>query len=545
MYEKSKYKPTARSIGLIRSSSSPFADAVSSFVSAIGVQVVELAVPDEIDANQLEEQIDNVASACGAVVIALESEVVQDGLGTHNSQRSAQPSPALFTLHAFAAGKFPASHIIVVTQHNDPIQWTTKPCVVCELGNDTASTKLLTRALTHANIVFDSKKAAELDIQTFEHPAEWWQRDLAGSADSEIPSFTEFLVDSMFNRSVTQTQLHDEARRQIRSRQPLDLKYHYVGWRAAKAWADLTRDNDYGHQQHIKLIMKRLSAIIQKIDSSYTYHYVSLGPGGGDTDAEILRVLGRKLTIRSLFLVDVSIELLQIAADVIISRVLEPRLLKPSPRVRAMLADFEDSLKNLAPILNLPEVRNIFTLLGFTIGNGDESVILRSVSEGTRAGDYVLFDARLHTHGVISDDFDLSDDARDALVAPYDTASLRAFAFAPVEEASDFFVRVNDDGIDIALTPRWHGHGFSSAVPDAINVYVTSRDLFRNEAFLRHMNMSKASAGGDDLRLATLTFYNLQSLVDWIDHSGTFKVLLAEQVNGSGLILMERLGEGG
>lgn len=118
-------------------------------------------------------------------------------------------------------------------------------------------------------------------------------------------------------------------------------------------------------------------------------------------------------------------------------------------------------MSKLNPILASPEVRNLYTLLGFTLGNSSELALMQSLSAGTRPGDYVLFDVRLHRYGVVDQrTFDVSDEGREALVAPYDTEALAAFAFSPVEEASDYAVRLEDESISIRLTPHW-GSGFT------------------------------------------------------------------------------------
>ncbi len=211
-----------------------------------------------------------------------------------------------------------------------------------------------------------------------------------------------------------------------------------------------------------------------------------------------------------------------------------------------MLSDFEDNLSKLSPILMARDIRTLFTLLGFTIGNGSEMDVLKSLSNGTRTGDYVLVDVRLHSQGELSSDFSLTQHDREQLIAPYDTEILRAFAFSPVEEASDYAVRLDDPAIKVDLIPRW-GHGYTTAVPSAINVYVECSGLYENERFRESMEISApprrsrhAKNQAEVLRLATLTFYHLDSLVQWIESAGEFRVVWQKAFHGSGLILLER-----
>lgn len=218
-------------------------------------------------------------------------------------------------------------------------------------------------------------------------------------------------------------------------------------------------------------------------------------------------------------------------------------MLDPAPRVRAMLADFEDNLSKLSPVLMARDTRTLFTLLGFTIGNGSEMAVLQSLSSGTRLGDYVLVDVRLHAHGELPPDFSLTDDEHAALIEPYDSDTLREFAFSPVEEASDYAVRLDDPGIKVDLVPRW-GHGYTTAVPSAINVYVECSGIYENDRFRQSLDITAPRRGTppqpEVLKLATLTFYDLPSLVKWIEEAGEFTVKWQRQFDRSGLILLER-----
>ncbi len=524
-----------RQVGLVRREESKFGDALAAFVQDVGLGLTEVILRDS--AASLHEELDDVVQASGSVIVALEGGVLHEDLGTAGVPRTAQPSHHLMLAFGYLTGAIRGDQLVVVKQQSDPVAWPEDLGPIINLADDAKSASRLVQALIGAGVIIEAVKANP-GPRTFQFPAEWWRRDFQGSHAGETPSFTEFLVDSVFNRSITQTQLNDQAREIIKDRKPLELKYHYVGWRAAKAWTGLTKDGKYAHRAHVKHIVQNLAEIVESMDVDSPCHYISLGPGGGETDSEILPVLGALMPVRSIFLVDVSIELLQIAADEIIRGVLDPPKLRPSPRVRAMLADFEANLKNLAPIINADGTTNVFTLLGFTIGNGAEQQILKSMSEGTRDGDYVLFDVRLHTHGTLPKDFRLSESQEAELVAPYDSQALREFGFAPVEEAADYVVRASDGSIDIRLKPEWH-HKFGSPVPNAINVYVQCYGLYKHEPFRKRLKIGK---GAEDapITLITLTFYDLPSLVDYIATSGDFRVCWSKGLNGSGVLLLER-----
>jgi hypothetical protein len=540
-----KYTNLTRHVALLSHGESRFADSVRSFITGLGLQVDEIPSSQLEDLSSIAEHVGTLSQNCGSAVLILESSVIQERFGGLGSGRTAELSRSTIALLSHAIRDFGPDRLVLVKQKRDPLQIDLRGIDVQSLSDDKGSAKSLRRAMQDAGAAIEARRLAIRKGHDFDFPEEWWAQELDGSGtrSDDMPSFTEFLVDSVFNRELTQTKLKDETRQQIRAREALDLKYHYVGWKAAKIWSELTVDQSYAHKPHIRQIVKAAPDFLAHINTDSPYNYVSLGPGGGDTDAELLEALAGSLDVSSLFLVDVSIELLQIAANQIITQVLERQILKPPPRVRAVLADFEDNLSKLAPILMAGEVRNLITLLGFTIGNGSEMKTLDSLSRGTRSGDYVLIDARLHPHGQLGADFVLTADQQDALLAPYDTETLRAFAFSPVEEACDYAVRLSDPTVDVKLHPHWGGHGFKSTVPSAINVHVEASGIYENAEFRSNMKIVRPRRSQDPevLQLATLTFYDLHSLVEWIEASGGFKVVWQRDLNGAALILLERI----
>jgi hypothetical protein len=530
-----------RQVGLLCDSESLFADSVRSFLESLGLAVAEIR-SEESGKSGVNRSVAALSQTAASAVLALESSVIQEGFRGGSLDRFATLSGEMRELHAYGLEHFGPDRLIAVKQADDPLRWPSDTYKTLSLSNDKGSAKAFLESLRALGATIEGRWFGSVRAHEFAFLHDWWSQVHTGDGGrSEVPSFTEFLVDSAFNREVTQTKLAGEARNQIRAQEPLDLKYHYVGWKSAQRWLDLTKEPSYGHVPHSTEIARRIPAIVRHIDLSRPCNYISLGTGLGDIDVAVLLELARsKAEIEALFLVDVSIELLQITATVIIDRVLTPRVFGRTPRVRAMLADFEDSVSKLTPILASPGVLNLYTLLGFTIGNSSEQKLLQSLSTGTRPGDFVLFDVRLHRHGVLDKRFVLSEDDRRELVAPYDTQALRAFAFSPVEEASDYAVRLDDESIDFRLTAHW-GSGYVTSVPSAINVYVECVGLYEHEAFLAQMGMTRTSR--DALRLATLTFYDMESLTRWIEASGEFGVVWTDEVADAGLILIERRPE--
>ena len=320
----SSYGNVRRRIALIHASGSEFAASVGVFIEGLGLQVAEVAASVDGDLAAPHSRVEHAASSCHVAVFVLESAVIQEAFSGPVTGRTAELAPSLLFLLASTASVFSPDRIIFARQDEDPLRFDPGASVECRLADDSASAKALRKALKGAGAVIEARRLFTRGGHDFSYPQEWWAQELDGTSTGavDVPSFTEFLVDSVFNRELTQTKLKDEARRQIRARQPLDLKYHYVGWKAAKIWDELTTEEHYGHQAHIRQILAAAPELVEVIDMAAPINYVSLGPGGGDTDAEVLKALVGRVSIASLFLVDVSIELLQIAADQIISEVL-------------------------------------------------------------------------------------------------------------------------------------------------------------------------------------------------------------------------------
>ncbi|MDQ3725448.1 MAG: hypothetical protein M3335_06120, partial [Actinomycetota bacterium] len=196
--------------------------------------------------------------------------MIQENFSGPASGRTAELPAGSVSLLAYALSTFSASQLLLVKQDEDPLRLDIDGLSLHRLNNDGAAAKSLRKALKRAGAVIEGQRLLMRPAHQFESPQEWWAQELDGDASTgavDVPSFTEFLVDSVFNRELTQTKLKDEARKQIRAREPLDLKYHYVGWKAAKIWADLTSDDNYGHRAHIRQILNAAPDFLKHIDT--------------------------------------------------------------------------------------------------------------------------------------------------------------------------------------------------------------------------------------------------------------------------------------
>ena len=521
---------------------SAFVEALIEFLKELGLSAFPHAIRSSAAVRDLGRLVAASTNPAHVAVFAIESEspTGDDGPGSVPYR----VSPAMVAAVELCAAELEAHQCLPVAQLGDPIDGGALSLEVLPLSNQSESRTALKHALSEAGCTIAGELLADdRPLVEFEFPSEWW----GTNGDVATPSFTEFLVDSAFNRELTQMKLQEKAMAKVRNADELDLKYHYVGWKMAENWNALTDDVTYAHANHRSELAGRLEKMTAFLPKGATLRYISLGPGDGKTDVELLPVLSRRLDITSCFFVDVSIELLQVSTNRVITDLIETGLLSPR-HIRAVLGDFEDSLKNLSPVLTGFGDVSLYVLSGFTIGNSTERQLLTSLAQGMQPGDFLLMDARLHGLGQVST---ISEDQEEALLKPYKSTAMKKFAFGPVEDLCDYVVRLNDPEVTIDYSPRI-GTRFTTDVPNAINVYIDVAGIYASPEFREKVGLNPlrmpGAAGRErkkSLRLVTLTFYDLPALAAWIDESEVFTVRAEDTLdNNIGVLLLERVESG-
>lgn len=517
--------------------STPFISAVRSYVEALGLTIFEHATDTTDGLRTLIAYLAAEDNPAQVAVVPVESEPPADGAANSTGSKL---DPLTVAAVEVCCAQLSPDRCVPVAQLADPMDTGSLSVDVLKLADSPDARTAFKQRLDAAGCVIAGEKlATDQPSYRFEFPSEWW----AVSGEPPVtPSFTEFLVDSTFNRRLTQTKLQAEALERVRERDELDLKYHYVGWKMAENWNALTDDSTYAHEQHRRAVSQQIKSLAAELPKDVSFRYVSLGPGDGKFDVALLPKLDTELIISSCFFVDVSIELLQVATDRVIKELFETSVM-PAKHIRAVLGDFEDSLKQLAPVLTGFGDKSFFSLSGFTIGNSTERRLLLSLAAGMQPGDFLLMDARLHNFGDVRA---ISQEQSAALLEPYSSRAMKKFAFGPVEDLCDYTVRLGDPEVQIEYKPEVGGQ-LGSDVDNAINVYIDATGMYANTAFRKQVGVktalprTKAAWEKERLRLVTLTFYDFDSLSKWIDRTQEFSVRWAEKLNGSGLFLLERL----
>jgi hypothetical protein len=325
--------------------------------------------------------------------------------------------------------------------------------------------------------------------------------------------FTEYVADSSLSFTLSNIELNREFYSDLRQVARVDLKYHYLGAECASYWINLSQHPDYGHAELREVIEDTAREMLNKIFDDRTnavedgkIDLISLGPGDGEIDARLLhRMQQEKLQVEYYYSVDISFDLLQFA----VANVIRSDFLEHNFRIKAIHGDFTQ-LERLKAIYTFDQSINLFSLLGFTLGNYNEAHLLRQIRRGMNVGDYLLVDARLHGLDEPKDLGQLSKDEQQIITHGYSHKLNNHFAFGPVEMATGSRADSMTFGYDV--------NNRITVVPGGINVvtYCTELDTW--------MRTTGEQIRKERLDLAATTLYSYDSLREWLLTRGFHEV---------------------
>jgi SAM-dependent methyltransferase len=306
------------------------------------------------------------------------------------------------------------------------------------------------------------------------------------------------------------------------------LKYHYLGADCASYWLALSKHPDYGHRRLRETIDESSREFLQALSDAAQLgddpiDLISLGPGGGEIDARLLHRLEQEnVHLAYYYCIDISFDLLQQAvAEVVNAQFLERRF-----RIKAIHGDFTQ-LERLKAIYTFDESVNLFSILGFTLGNYNESRLLDVIRRAMGSGDFLLMDARIHGLDAWDGRRPFSEEEKAELTRSYRHPLNDRFAFGPVEIATG--LRADQAVFD-------HEVGFKlTVVPRAMNIVTYCKDLSA------HMRSSGQHVRIERLDLASTTLYSFNDLRDWLVTRG-FQVTWSKNVRDIGLFLLRKVG---
>jgi SAM-dependent methyltransferase len=331
-----------------------------------------------------------------------------------------------------------------------------------------------------------------------------------------------FLVDPTMweERNVLPRAVYGDLDRVVRS----DLYYHYATPVCAQRWLDVCEDPAYGHDGLLRRVADVLPGLVEALEEdaggARRVGLISLGPGDGSVDENVLRGLGARFDVASYCGLDFSFELLRRA----VHRIANADGLPSDFPIRAICGDFTD-LGSIDALARADADLRLFTLTGFTFGNYSETDLVRRIHALMKEGDYLFLDTRLHGFGKLPEDMSDFRVKNGAAFSSYDLASVRRFVFGPVEVAT--MARSEEVHVDFDTTRAL------TTVPDALNllIYCTGLDTT--------MRLTGAPVKRDRLDLAVTTMYHFPALVPWFASMG-FHVAWHAEEQDLGFFLLKR-----
>lgn len=312
-----------------------------------------------------------------------------------------------------------------------------------------------------------------------------------------------FLVDpTMYGpRSAPPRGVYGDLERVVRT----DLYYHYSTPVCAQRWLDVCADPGYGHGALLDRVSRVMPEVARALradtGAKRRVALCSLGPGDGTVDERMLRGLASAFELGSYTGLDFSFELLLRTMN----RLAGAPGLPADLALRAICGDFTGM--ESSPVGDGdPETVRLFALTGFTFGNYPEASLLDRIGGLMGPGDYLFLDARLHGFGPLPPDLRaLARDGRDFL-ASYDLASVRHFAFGPVEVATLATASDVEIGFELARS--------LTSVPNALNLVIYCSGLDTR------IRLTAERVVRDRLDLAVTTSYHLPDLSPWLAEAG-------------------------
>jgi hypothetical protein len=286
----------------------------------------------------------------------------------------------------------------------------------------------------------------------------------------------------------------------------IPTKYLYYTHEGSQRWLDLCKQPSYEYyQDSLRNISESAAEVVKAArvaaDKS-EFDFVSLGPGDGMKDRELIRQMARGLgDYDRLFYypIDVSETLLVSAVR---------SVMKNPDRhidVKAILADFT-LLRSLNFIYEIRDGLNFFSIVGNTIGNSSEREIFDALDASMFPGDFLFVEFNINKEAKPTDPFFWSD-------------TQLSHSFLPLRSMGIEFDRSK---IDVREDPEW------SMIPGSRTI-ITDYDA-----------SDVAGAECNSIVISEMHYYDLTSVADYLQSKLGLQILFQKARGRSGLILARR-----
>jgi hypothetical protein len=158
----------------------------------------------------------------------------------------------------------------------------------------------------------------------------------------------------------------------LRAARMLSTLYSYIAESGFRHWIDLTNDPQYSfYRESLRFFTTSAEDVAREITRSIgtkAVDFISLGPGDGRKDRELLTALLLRTRVADLYYYPVDVNSNMIAAAA--RAILTDEILRANLRIKGIATDFT-RLAMFKPIYQFRAVPNVISLLGNTLGNMD------------------------------------------------------------------------------------------------------------------------------------------------------------------------------
>lgn len=205
------------------------------------------------------------------------------------------------------------------------------------------------------------------------------------------------LADGALATSEKRHEYRQELIRRLINGEIAPTKYLYATDQGSNLWLRICQRPSYAFfHESLRLLQQRSDAVAEAIVQrcgTAAIDLVSLGSGNGEKDNLLIRTISNRLADgESLYYypVDVSETLLTEAVRTSLSRGVD----RTRIRVKAIVADFLQ-LRELQAVFEDRPANNLFSVLGNTVGNADESALLSAIANTMLLGDLLLIEVNI------------------------------------------------------------------------------------------------------------------------------------------------------
>lgn len=218
-----------------------------------------------------------------------------------------------------------------------------------------------------------------------------WARKVRTGQNRDIGKLFETYVDAALCTETT-TMARTEILKCAYEQTLIPGKYLYDSEVGADHWISLCKDPTYGFfQDGLRFWGNEAPNFVQAIkdQTGPEFDFISLGPGDGQKDLELIRAWEDDELDVIYYPYDVSLRM-------IIETVRQIRKSAVPIKLRAVLAEF-DNLQQMKAVFDARDAPNVISLLGNSLGNvQDELTFLKNLSSIMNIGDLLLLEVRLH-----------------------------------------------------------------------------------------------------------------------------------------------------